>query len=106
VEKSVQEVYWRRYWKSWLALRPEVWSDFLAAAAEDDPRVRRIAEGQSGNAVIDHFANELVTTGYLLCDDVRPPYPRRRDRLLIAECCCLMFGVKTRARRAVGYSAQ
>jgi deoxyribodipyrimidine photo-lyase len=65
VEKFVQEVYWRRYWKSWLALRPEVWSDFLAAAAEDAPRVRRIAEGQSGNAVIDHFANELVTTGYL-----------------------------------------
>jgi len=65
VEKFVQEVYWRRYWKSWLALRPEVWSDFLAAAVEDDPRVARIALGESGNAVIDHFANELVTTGYL-----------------------------------------
>ncbi len=65
VEKFVQEVYWRRYWKSWLALRPEVWGEFLAATAEDDPRVGRIADGQSGNAVIDYFANELVTTGYL-----------------------------------------
>ena len=29
VEKFVQEVYWRRYWKSKLALRPEVWTDYL-----------------------------------------------------------------------------
>lgn len=67
VEKFIQEVYWRRYWKSWLALRPEVWSDFLKALAEiqEDPLVQRIENSQSGNAVIDHFANELVTTGYL-----------------------------------------
>ncbi len=67
VEKFVQEIYWRRYWKSWLALRPEVWSDYLKALAEmgEDPAVRDIEEARSGNAVIDHFANELVTTGYL-----------------------------------------
>ena len=29
VEKFIQEGYWRRYWKSWLSLRLEVWSDFL-----------------------------------------------------------------------------
>ncbi len=67
VEKFIQEVYWRRYWKSWLALRPQVWSDFLRNLPEiqEDPAVRRIENSQSGNAVIDHFANELVTTGYL-----------------------------------------
>lgn len=67
VEKFIQEVYWRRYWKSWLALRPEVWSDYLKTLAEmvEDPAVRRIEDSQSGNAVIDHFVNELVTTGYL-----------------------------------------
>lgn len=67
VEKFVQEIYWRRYWKSWLALRPEVWSSYLESLAEmeDDPRVRRIEESGSGNTVIDHFSNELVTTGYL-----------------------------------------
>jgi deoxyribodipyrimidine photo-lyase len=67
VEKFIQEVYWRRYWKSWLALRPEVWSDYLGDLAEigEDAAVRRIMESQSGNPVIDHFANELVTTGYL-----------------------------------------
>ena len=28
-EKFVQEVYWRRYWKSWLSLRPQVWTEYL-----------------------------------------------------------------------------
>ena len=67
VEKFIQEVYWRRYWKSWLALRPEVWSDFSQAPAEmqEEPFVRRIENCQSGNAVIDHFAKELMGTGYL-----------------------------------------
>jgi deoxyribodipyrimidine photo-lyase len=67
VEKFVQEVYWRRYWKSWLSLRPEVWRDYLAAlrTLPDSPAVRRVEAGESGNAVIDHFARELVATGYL-----------------------------------------
>lgn len=67
VEKFVQEVYWRRYWKSWLSLRPEVWRDYLAARhpLPDAPAVQRVEAGESGNAVIDHFARELVATGYL-----------------------------------------
>ncbi len=67
VEKFIQEVYWRRYWKSWLSLRPEVWDDATQhpAAVADDPAVRLIAESRSRNKVIDHFAHELVTTGYL-----------------------------------------
>ncbi len=67
VEKFIQEVYWRRYWKSWLSLRPEVWRDFLREldAIGENPAVRRIEESQTGNRVIDYFANELVTTGYL-----------------------------------------
>ncbi len=28
VEKFVQEVFWRIYWKGWLEKRPEVWDDF------------------------------------------------------------------------------
>lgn len=67
VEKFIQEVYWRRYWKSWLALRPEVWSDYIRnpAVFTGDPAVIRIEEARSGNKVIDHFARELATTGYL-----------------------------------------
>ena len=29
VEKFIQEIFWRIYWKGWLELRPKVWSDFL-----------------------------------------------------------------------------
>ena len=28
VEKFIQEVFWRVYWKGWLELRPQVWTDF------------------------------------------------------------------------------
>lgn len=70
VEKFVQEVYWRRYWKAWLSLRPHVWRE---ACAFPGPAERSVAgaratgvmNADSGNAVIDHFSSELVTTGYL-----------------------------------------
>jgi deoxyribodipyrimidine photo-lyase len=29
VEKYIQEIYWRIYWKGWLELRPKVWTDFI-----------------------------------------------------------------------------
>ena len=29
VEKYIQEIYWRVYWKGWLELRPKVWTDFI-----------------------------------------------------------------------------
>ena len=29
IEKFIQEVLWRVYWKGWLELRPNVWSDYL-----------------------------------------------------------------------------
>ena len=28
-EKFIQEIFWRIYWKGWLELRPNVWSDYL-----------------------------------------------------------------------------
>ena len=28
-EKFIQEVLWRIYWKGWLELRPNVWTDYL-----------------------------------------------------------------------------
>ena len=67
VEKFVQEVYWRRYWKSWLSLRLQVWSDFLSdlKTLPENHVVRCVEQAQSGSAVIDYFASELVRTGYL-----------------------------------------
>jgi deoxyribodipyrimidine photolyase len=64
VEKFIQEVYWRVYWKSWLSLRPQVWGDYLVHQ-DDPPQVAAIESGHSGNAIIDRFARELAETGYL-----------------------------------------
>lgn len=74
VEKFTQEIYWRRYWKNWLSLRPQVWTDYLdqLAALQNDPhaeatrtRAARCEAGESPVAIMNHFARELVETGYL-----------------------------------------
>ena len=69
VEKFVQEVYWRRYWKAWLSYRPQVWREAAAAAAPADDargdRARAVMNADSGNPVIDWFTRELIETGYL-----------------------------------------
>ena len=69
VEKFIQEVYWRFYWKSWLEMRPQVWSAYREDLAEMSSGAQRAAEkvlsGQSGIEIFDYFTNELVTTGYL-----------------------------------------
>ena len=73
VEKFVQEVVWRTYWKGWLELRPGVWQDYGAQVArlrESAPptiltRVAEVTSGRSGVAIMDRFARELITTGYL-----------------------------------------
>lgn len=71
VEKFVQEVWWRRYWKAWLSLRPQVWDDYLAALETLDAEGRwadaaaRIEAGNSGNRIIDRFMDELRESGYL-----------------------------------------
>ena len=69
VEKLVQEVYWRYYWKSWLELRPGVWSSYREDLTEFGSGARRAADkvlgGHSGIEIFDYFANELISTGYL-----------------------------------------
>ena len=74
VEKFTQEVYWRRYWKNWLSLRPQVWTDYLdqLAVLQNDPsmeatraRAVRCEAGESSVAIMNHFSRELVTSGYL-----------------------------------------
>ncbi len=67
IEKFEQEVWWRLYWKGWLEQRPTVWMDYresLAALAWTE-RAEAVATGASGIAILDHFARELVETGYL-----------------------------------------
>lgn len=73
VEKWVQEVCWRSYWKGWLEMRPQVWRAWRQRVHElrtnlpDEVLVRanEVSEGRSGVAIMDHFARELRQTGYL-----------------------------------------
>ncbi|NNC90428.1 MAG: hypothetical protein HKN82_18385 [Akkermansiaceae bacterium] len=74
VEKFTQEVYWRRYWKAWLSLRPQVWSGYLAdlEALRHEPEFEdartRAAACEAARGPIDlmnYFARELVETDYL-----------------------------------------
>lgn len=58
VEKFVQEVVWRTYWKGWLEQRPGVWTDYLRLTAEPAP-------GVPADGVMSIFTDELRLTGYL-----------------------------------------
>ncbi len=73
VEKWLQEVCWRRYWKGWLELRPDVWTSWrrrVQELGESLPeavrqRARSVAAGESGVECMDAIARELIATGYL-----------------------------------------
>lgn len=58
VEKFVQEVVWRTYWKGWLEHYPGVWEDYARLATEPAPRV-------PADETMRRFTEELRTTGYL-----------------------------------------
>lgn len=74
-EKFVQEVFWRSYWKGWLEMRPAVWTAYRAGLssalnrtqAESGLRQRwsDACNGQTGIDGFDHWAHELIQTGYL-----------------------------------------
>ena len=75
VEKFVQEVYWRTYWKGWLEMRPSVWTDYQVGVKAALNRLQTEAglranwetacKGETGIAPFDHWARDLVETGYL-----------------------------------------
>ena len=72
-EKWLQEVCWRRYWKGWLEMRPQVWTNWRQRVRELretlPPEVLEkadaVAAGESGVACMDILARELIETGYL-----------------------------------------
>ena len=72
-EKWLQEICWRRYWRGWLEMRPEVWSNWRRQVrasrqtlpAETLARAEAVSAGRSGVACMDKIARELIETGYL-----------------------------------------
>ena len=73
VEKFVQEVYWRTYWKGWLEQRPAAWSRWgesvprlrASLSPEQQATLEAALAGKTGIAGFDAWAQELVATGYL-----------------------------------------
>ncbi len=74
-DKFISEVFWRTYWKGWLELRPAVWGQYRAGLSAALNRVQTegglrrdwaaACEGRTGIDCFDHWARELVETGYL-----------------------------------------
>ncbi|MGF1530966.1 MAG: FAD-binding domain-containing protein [Puniceicoccaceae bacterium] len=70
VEKFVQEVLWRTYWKGWLEMRPSIWHQYcrrlieLESFANSRP-VRSAVQGTTGIECFDSWVHELTQTGFL-----------------------------------------
>ena len=74
-DRFLTEVWWRTYWKGWLERRPAIWTAYrhgLTAALDHvqaEAGLRRTWEdaclGRTDIDGFDHWAQELVATGYL-----------------------------------------
>ncbi|MDA9605170.1 DNA photolyase [Alphaproteobacteria bacterium] len=63
IEKFIQEVLWRSYWKGWLELRPTLWNDYLKDL--QDLENQKINNGNylnaiSGNTSIECFNDWVI----------------------------------------------
>ena len=67
IEKYIQEVFWRIYWKGWLEHRPMVWSDYLSYSYSDNNNAdyNNAIEGTTGIACFDSWVAELKDKNYL-----------------------------------------
>ena len=66
-EKFILEVFWRNYFKGWLANRPTIWDDFLRYQLDhtDNEHYQNAISGNTGIACFDAWVEELKTTHYL-----------------------------------------
>ncbi|MDB9819035.1 DNA photolyase, partial [Candidatus Pelagibacter sp.] len=70
-EKFIQEVMWRVYWKGWLELRPNVWSDYLIELNKlrdefkNDQNYLNVIEGKTNIECFNQWVNELKENNYL-----------------------------------------
>ena len=70
-EKFIQEVLWRVYWKGWLELRPNVWSDYLielGKVKEEFKNNQNYLDAIEGKTNVDCFNQwviELKQSNYL-----------------------------------------
>jgi hypothetical protein len=67
VEKYIQEIYWRVYWKGWLELRPKVWSDFVEDLniINESKIYHEATNGQSKIECFNDWVKEIKEYNYL-----------------------------------------
>ena len=66
VDKFIQEVFWRVYWKGWLEHRPEVWRDFVDSdPTYSEQEYKKAINGETGIECFDDWVKELKTENYL-----------------------------------------
>jgi deoxyribodipyrimidine photo-lyase len=67
VDKYIQEVFWRVYWKGWLELRPKVWEDFLKDLKHLtlDQNYELAIQGKTNIACFNDWVQELKSSNYL-----------------------------------------
>ena len=70
-EKFIQEVLWRTYWKGWLELRPNVWTDYLVSLNGirekfvDNKVYLNAIEGNTNIECFNEWVKELKEKNYL-----------------------------------------
>ncbi|MDB9710386.1 DNA photolyase [Candidatus Pelagibacter ubique] len=70
-EKFIQEVLWRIYWKGWLELRPDVWSDYLIELDKIKKEFKNnqsyldATEGKTNIDCFNQWVIELKESNYL-----------------------------------------
>ncbi len=67
VEKYIQEIFWRVYWKGWLELRPQVWTDFIEdlKGLKEDDNYKKAINGETQIECFNDWAKELKENNYL-----------------------------------------
>jgi len=67
VEKYIQEIYWRVYWKGWLELRPKVWTDFTEDLniIEESENYHLAINGQTRIECFNDWVKEIKEYNYL-----------------------------------------
>ncbi len=70
-EKFIQEVLWRTYWKGWLELRPNVWTDYLLELNkiknefQNNQDYLSAIEGKTNISCFNEWVKELKDNNYL-----------------------------------------
>ena len=66
VDKFIQEIFWRVYWKGWLEHRPEVWRDFVnSSPTYSEKDYVKAINGETGIECFDDWVEEIKTENYL-----------------------------------------